>query len=269
MVGLHSPSGLLWPILLVLVGIYLILVRSGILPSPRISTSTINVGEATPTTISTADLSETIPGEYTRLVHKGFGDLTITQGKKNEFKVEGTEELKSRYRTEVSGDTLTIHFHTDWWDWIAVPFMWPGSARLFLTMKEIKSINISGAGNIHAGQIKSDNLELIHGGAGNIQIESLTAKKLIVNHHGAGNIDIAGKVTEGDIVLNGAGNFNGSDLECQNAKVNVKGLGNCKVWVKESLNVDLNGVGNVEYFGSPTVNQRISGLGNIRNLGNR
>jgi len=270
-VGLRSPSGLLWPILLILAGIYLILSRTGIFPWSRITTAPANFSTTSSTTTGegTAVPEAGIAGNFSRLVFKGAGDITVTQGDHDEVKIEASDEIRSRIKTEIANETLTIFFDADWGNWIAVPFAAHGPIHFYITMKNIDGLNLSGAGNLTAGQIVTSRLNLVHSGAGNMRIDALATNDLVVEHHGLGNIDLAGKASTLDVVMSGAGNFSAGDLECQTAPIKAKGLGNCKVWVKETLNASLSGAGNIEYFGALVVTQNVSGLGNINSLGNK
>jgi hypothetical protein len=268
-VGLRSPSGLLWPILLILAGIYLILSRTGILPWSRSITTPMSDSTASSTTGGETASPTSVSGDFSRLIFKGAGDITITQGDHDEVKIEANDEVRARIKTEIANGTLTILFDADWGNWIAMPFAAHGPIRFYITMKNIDELNLSGAGNLTAGQIVSSRLNLVHGGAGNMRIDALTANDMFVEHHGLGNIDLAGKASALDVVMSGAGNFSGGDLECQTAIVKAKGLGNCRVWVKETLNASLSGAGNIEYFGTPVVTQNVSGLGKISSLGNK
>ncbi len=50
--------------------------------------------------------------------------------------------------------------------------------RFFLTMKEIKSIKLSGAGSLKAPAIRTDDFELVNSGAGTQAIEKLDTQHI-------------------------------------------------------------------------------------------
>jgi hypothetical protein len=69
--------------------------------------------------------------------------------------------------------------------------------------------------------------------------------------------------------ISGLGSFQGGNLACQTADVNLSGVGSATVWVKSSLTASVSGTGSVKYYGSPSVQRQVSGLGSISSLGNK
>ena len=51
------------------------------------------------------------------------------------------------------------------------------------------------------------------------------------------------------------------DLEVGTCSINITGVGDCEVHVRDSLTVDIIGVGNVYYLGQPSITSSISGVG--------
>lgn len=209
-------------------------------------------------------------GSFSRLCHRGVGEVFITQGDRVSVEVEAPEHMLPRLVTEVSGDTLTLSFRHDWLAWLDWMWHWSfGPLRFHVTARDLSSISLSGAGNMTVSSLKTDRLEITLNGAGNVRIDSLTANELKANLRSVGNLEVSGRVENQDVTLNGAGNFGGSRLESKNARVRISGVGNGRLWVRESLDAQVNGVGNVEFYGSPRVVSHVNGLGNVRHLGER
>jgi hypothetical protein len=91
----------------------------------------------------------------------------------------------------------------------------------------------------------------------------------VINVSGAGTLTADGDVVSQRITLSGAGNYEGEDLESQNADITISGLGRVVVWVTDRMDVTISGTGNVDYYGSPQITQRISGLGRINHEGDK
>lgn len=68
-------------------------------------------------------------------------------------------------------------------------------------------------------------------------------------------------------MLNAAGNYNAEDLECQEAMVEINGLGSATVRASDTLAATINGAGSINYYGDPTVRQSINGVGDINRVG--
>src|SRR5207247_11476060 len=76
--------------------------------------------------------------------------------------------------------------------------------------------------------------------------------------------DVAGKVQRQHVDLSGAGSFQASKLDSDEAVIEVSGAGKAVVNAANSLEVDISGAGAVEYLGDPKVKQSISGIGKVK-----
>ncbi len=266
-----------WPAVLILIGLWLLVGRSRFAGSPgKMGESVIPFTSTTEVTSTANDTPiGTLSGEnrpastFNRVAHRGFGNLTLIQGEREELVINAPDAIRARIRVEVKNGTLSIYNDINGWDWFDFSLWGLGNHVEFrLTMRDIASLNISGAGNVTASQIKTGSLEIEHSGAGNIRLDGLETEHLKVRQHGAGNANLSGRTTDQDAVLSGAGNYEAGDLESKSAKVVMSGVGNAKIWASESLDVSLSGVGNIEYYGSPaSLNRRVSGVGNLRAIG--
>jgi hypothetical protein len=194
----------------------------------------------------------------------GIGELIIKQGDKESFQIEAEDNVITLVETEVKNQILNIRFDNKNWQDNVVPTK---PIKLFLTVKDLSLINLSGTGSISAGSLQATNLEIISSGAGSIEIRNLAANRLTLNISGVGGCDLNGKVSEQSIYISGTGIYNAEDLESQKASITITGAGNAIIWAKESLEVVISGAGNVDYYDEPQITQSISGVGNIRSLG--
>jgi hypothetical protein len=106
--------------------------------------------------------------------------------------------------------------------------------------------------------------QLDFAGACKLKIGDLQATKLRLDGAGAIKAEIAGKVTDQDIDLSGAGSYLAAELVSDTAGVRVSGAGKAIVNAKTLLRADISGAGLVEYTGNPRLEQEISGIGKIR-----
>lgn len=199
---------------------------------------------------------------FDRLVLTGIGDVILEQGDSEALEIEAEDNLIDDITTEVRDGTLYIGFKRR----IVLPTK---PVKFYLTMKDIRSLETKGLGNIRSDGINTDRLDIGISGTGNIDIEDLSSDRMNVTISGAGNLTIVGKVSDVEVNLSGAGNLNGEDLEVQRSEVTITGLGRVTTWVTESLNVRISGAGSVDYYGNPEVTQNITGLGSINDKGDK
>ena len=92
----------------------------------------------------------------------------------------------------------------------------------------------------------------------------LDVKYLDIRLSGAGMLEINGKCNELELIMSGAGTFNGSSLEAIDATVTISGVGGAKVNVSGNLVATVSGIGGVKYTGDPkNVRRNVSGIGKI------
>ncbi len=269
--GTSRNNELLWPLALVALGIYLMFSRllwKGDSGSKSKAAVVKSGGDYEVVEPSDSAPSETrVFTDLKGVHHKGIGVLLITQGDKDELRIEAAPEIREKIITEVKDGVLVIRHDNDFVDWMRI---WTGSIdplRFFLTIRDIRYIKLSGAGTVKVPSIKGESMELINSGAGSQTIENLDVTKFKVELSGAGSMDIAGKVDEQIVKLSGAGSYNGTKLDSRIAEVKLSGVGSASVWARESLDTNLSGIGSVEYYGEPKVTKKVSGLGSLKPLG--
>ncbi|MRR29049.1 DUF2807 domain-containing protein [bacterium] len=205
----------------------------------------------------------------TGLQFKAVGKIIVKQGDNEGLTIQADPEIRSRVHTEVKEGILVISYDSDWKDWTGFNFIDKGVATFSLTLKDIKSLAISGVGNLDSAEIISDSLTLSLSGPATMTFGTLTVNSLKVDMSGVGSIDLAGKCLEQNISLSGAGSYKASRLESERATVKLSGVGSATILVSESLDASISGAGAVEYYGNPKISQRISGIGVLKYLGTR
>jgi hypothetical protein len=256
--GMRSPGGLIWPILLILAGLYVLFGR--IVPG-RWS------GPAAQKTFPLAlgpdgEVQTSISG-VRRVRFRTIGDLTIQQGEGESLKVEAPQPLIDRLKVDMRGDTLEIAHDQDWWEWIN-PANWNvGNIRYTLLLRDLETLHASGVGSIVVNSLKTPRLEVVQSGAGSIDIRGLDTEDLQVSLSGVGSLDVAGRAARQKVNLSGAGSYHARQLESQAAAVNVSGVGSADVTVAEELDARISGTGSIDYHGSPRLTQHVSGVGSV------
>jgi hypothetical protein len=83
---------------------------------------------------------------------------------------------------------------------------------------------------------------------------------------GAGTFKLSGDFQdELSISLIGVGQVDAYDLEVGSCTIISSGVGDCRVHVRDELDVTITGVGSIYYKGNPSINQDIKGIGKLIN----
>ncbi len=173
------------------------------------------------------------------------GEMTITQGDTESLTIRAEDRILRQIKTEVNNGVLSIRIDQAGWNTMNTT----KGIYYTLTVKRLDGITLSGAGNIHATNIKSDSLA--------------------VTLSGAGSLEITGEAGDQNVRLSGAGSYAGGNLKSQTVNVELTGMGSATVWATDKLDARISSVGSVNYYGSPQVNKSITGLGGISGLGSK
>jgi len=198
---------------------------------------------------------------FSRIVVKGFAEVTLVQGGAESVIVEGG--ARPGAQADISDGTLTIAGGRSrhWWSW---PF--GGGARpvrVTVTFRALDAISAAGSVELRADRLSADRLAVSASGATSVRIADLDAKELSVDGSGAMKAELAGRTVTQKIAISGAGEYRAADLASQDARVTVSGAGQVVVRAEKTLRIVLSGAGSVEYLGNPEVTQEITGVGRV------
>ena len=121
----------------------------------------------------------------------------------------------------------------------------PIGFRVEVTLPNVASLRISGAGNVTYRDINQDELRL--------------------DVSGAGTIEVAGEVNRLEADVSGAGEISAHLLSASHGRLRVSGAGNIKATATESVVARVSGVGKIKIAGSPPQRDTdVSGMGKIK-----
>jgi hypothetical protein len=185
------------------------------------------------------------PASYFDGVRASSGiDVYLSQGDKESITVEADENLHEYIITEVKDGKLNVY--TD-----HVNIREAERERVYVTIKDVKSIRTSSAGDIIGETpVRGENIEIGASSAGDIKLE-VYAKVVEVDISSAGNIKLSGEAEKLGADLSSAGDLNASELRVKEADVNVSSAGDADVFVTEKLVARSSSAGNITYQGSP------------------
>ena len=173
---------------------------------------------------------------FTSVDLSGALEVEITVQKDLSVEIEGDDNILPLITTEVKGGVLTVSNSQS--------ISTKSKLRLRISVPNLDGISSSGASDIVASGIKSDDFRIDTSGASNLQISGET-KMLEVDMSGAGEVDA-------------------KDLRAQKVTVASSGAAQADVYATEELSASVSGAGNINYYGNPKVfKEDKSGAGTI------
>ncbi len=187
----------------------------------------------------------------------GAFEVTMTQGSSEALQIEADSEVMPDIVTRVVGNTLKIY--VDGWQNVRGPL------KAYLTFKDLKSIDVSGAVSIEStDRLQFEQLEFGGSGASEVDLE-LTATKLMLDLSGASKMVLKGKVDRAVAECSGASKLRLGDLETRDFSFECSGASEAEVWATESLSIECSGASSVRYKGNPEkLTTDASGASSIR-----
>jgi hypothetical protein len=194
---------------------------------------------------------------------KGSGDVVIDQSGGESLTIETDDNVLQYVTSEVSGGTLILGFE-------------PGTTNISPTklifavgVDDLVGARVDGSGDITAGSLETDSLDVDISGSGNVTIDDLTAEELAIVIDGSGDVQMAGEVEQQSIDIGGSGKYSAGDLRSDSATVSIDGSADAIVWAMKTLDVDISGSGSVDYYGSPRISSSQSGSGSLNSMGEK
>jgi len=157
--------------------------------------------------------------EFNDVKLEGVGNVNIYPGEDFQVIVKTDSNLMDKVLTTVSGNILQISQKSGTFN--------ATELTINVYMPELKSITLSGTGNIKVFDGSSSELNISLSSTGNIDAQNFKVDDITINHSGTGN---------------------------------------SKIWAEKTLKGTLSGVGNILYKGNPTNTVNKTGTGNIKPL---
>jgi hypothetical protein len=160
----------------------------------------------------------------------------IASQQQQSLELEGDDNILPLIKTEVKNGTLYIHSDK--------PFNVQKPIRVKISASDIQTMDISGACDVNAKNIKTDRFE--------------------INASGASDVKVQGETTSLKIDSNGASNIDAEKLTARSVNVSTSGAGTTRVNVTEELTANASGASSIIYSGEPkVVNKKDSGASSI------
>ena len=202
-------------------------------------------------------------GPFDRVEISGYAELVLVQGDREAVLIEASPKAQSRIRIRSRDGRLRIDVseHVSWWNW----FTSSGGRRPTITVhfRTLEALEMSGAVRMTSTAIQSPRLRVSAAGAASMKVDALDVDSLHFAGSGAVKGEFAGRATDQQISISGAGAFRSPKLVSETVAVTVSGAGKVVVNAQKKLDASISGAGAIEYFGDPALRQRVSGAGRI------
>lgn len=198
---------------------------------------------------------ELLLNDFTKIKLKISGDVYLTQGSEQEVIVEGQQNIIHQLDLDVNGETWEIEFDDCVKDY--------DDLKIYITMPEIKELNISGSGMIYGeNDFDLGDVRFRISGSGDIDVVA-DAEDIDAKISGSGKIKLAGSAVSFDVKISGSGDYRAFGMDTDKGEIEISGSGEAEVMVDEELDVDISGSGDVYYKGEPELRIDISGSGDV------
>jgi hypothetical protein len=198
--------------------------------------------------------------DFDRLDFSGVGNIVITQGQAESLRVEAESNVIERLEISSGGKSLKIGYKNNFFNVIPTK-----PINFYLSVKDLREINISGVGSIKCDNLTTDDLSIDSSGAGSIDM-NLSTTVVEVAISGAGKVNLTGQTQSQSIDISGAGSYSAKEFTSKDCEVSISGIGRAIVNVSDTLDVNMSGIGSVEYVGKPALSQDISGGGSVKSI---
>ena len=190
----------------------------------------------------------------------GEGHLDIEQTGSESLRIQTDDNLLRYILTSVVGSELEIRTEP------GVDIEPTNSVQYFLTVDDLTSAEMTGAGTINCRDLSTDSLDVDFSGVGEVVFTDLDAQRLDLDMSGVGDVRFTGRVTEQVVRISGVGDYDGGGLATQRTTIEINGSQVATVRVANRLVVTIVGSGIVRYIGNPTVESTITGSGRVEKL---
>jgi hypothetical protein len=181
--------------------------------------------------------SRTVTG-FTDIEISGSGKLIVEQGDSEALSITTDDNLMEYIAADVQGSKLTLGPKG------LVSLRPSDSITYKLSVKNLKSVGISG--DVTA------------------EMTGIRTESLLVAVSGSGDIRISGTAEAQKIAVSGSANYEAEGFNTKDAAISISGSGKAVLAVSDNLDVRVSGSADVEYIGSPHVTESISGSGTVR-----
>jgi len=183
---------------------------------------------------------------FDELTISGVFSVYLSQGNKEEVKIEAEDNLQELFEVKNEGSKLVVGMKKD------ISFDSKKKMKVYITFRKLKSMELKTVGNVSSEQnLSFDALELNNKSVGSVDLK-LTTQSINVNNKSVGNVKLDGKAENAVIKNNGVGNIQTGNFLVQKMDIENTGVGSAEVNAVKELKVKDSFLGKVVNKGNAT-----------------
>jgi hypothetical protein len=159
-------------------------------------------------------------GEFERLELSGPFDVVVSTGSPPSVRASGSQSALDALSVEQDGDRVAI-------DWDGG---WACDLEVAVTVPALKSVRMTGSGDVSVDRVKGDSFECATNGSGDLDVEEIEVQRLKLRSVGSGDLRID-KLRSADIEasLTGSGDLDIVAIESTALKLTMDGSGDAAI----------------------------------------
>ncbi|MCB0465219.1 MAG: DUF2807 domain-containing protein, partial [Aequorivita sp.] len=195
---------------------------------------------------------------YNSINISGSMDVFLEKGTEGNISITAEDNVQDRIVVESDGTTLTISMKNK------TSLRNTKKIKITVPFEDISEISLHGSGNVEGRDIlKCSSLAVNLPGSGQIKV-AVESNSVDAQLNGSGDLTLSGKVTDVEVKTTGSGNFEGKELNSENAQIYISGSGDSTVYAKNSLKARIQGSGSIFCAGNPISNDvKVMGSGKV------
>tara|TARA_R110002049_G_scaffold181272_2_gene348504 strand:- start:110662 stop:111462 length:801 start_codon:yes stop_codon:yes gene_type:complete len=204
---------------------------------------------------------ERTTGDYEEIGVSGWFDVELVDGREGQLTLTGEDNLLEHIVTDVKNGHLSVRVEKGY---NLKPSSWKEGIHITIPVESIKSIALSGSGDIIGRKkLKSNNLQVAISGSGDVTLDVET-DQISAAMSGSGDMNLSGEASNFEVSISGSGDIEAYELNAENVDASVSGSANINVTAHNRLKARVSGSGDIKYRGNPTkVDTKTSGSGDI------
>ena len=177
----------------------------------------------------------------------GVFSVLLSQGSKEEIKIEAEDNLQSLFEVKNEGSKLIISMKKD------VNFNSKKKMKVYITFKKLKSMDLKTVGNVSSDQnLSFDDLKIDNKSVGSLDLK-LTTQSLDIDNNSVGNVKLSGKADNVVIKNKSVGSIQAAGFIVQKMDIDNNGIGSAEVNAEKELKVKDSFLGKVNNKGAATI----------------
>jgi hypothetical protein len=181
---------------------------------------------------------------FDEITATGVFNVMLTQGSKEQVKIEADDNLQDLFEVKNEGSKLIISMKKD------VHFNSKKQMKVYVTFKKVKNMELNMVGSLSSDEnLSFDDLSINNKSVGSLDLK-MTAQSLNVDNKSVGNVKLDGKAENATIKNNGVGSIRAGSFIVQKMDIENTGVGSAEVNAEKELKVKDSFLGRVNNRGN-------------------